>query len=66
VNDATDHAAVINPVCSATPTRQQGLDPPPFSVRQPIKRFLHPGLLESEETLNHDSERVGILIEYRP
>jgi hypothetical protein len=65
VHDPADDPAIVNPVRASPATWHQGLNPLPFRIAQPIELLSHHGLLESE-ALNHNSSRVGILIEYRP
>jgi hypothetical protein len=74
VHDPADHtpvinamspAPVINAMSPAPATRHQRLDPLPIRIGKPIELLLHQGFLDSE-ALNHNSARVGILIEYGP
>src|ERR1700691_2095822 len=65
VHDPTDDPAIIDAMRAAPAAWHQRLNPRPLRVTQPIELLPHQGLLDSE-ALNHNSSRVGILIEYRP
>jgi hypothetical protein len=65
VHDPADDSSIVDTVRAAPATWHQRFNPLPFRITQPIKLLPHQGLPESE-ALNHNSSRVGILIEYRP
>jgi hypothetical protein len=39
MHNATDHAAVIDPMSAFAATRQQWFDPSPFRIAQPVDLF---------------------------
>src|SRR5579872_4440035 len=65
VHDPADDPAIVDTMRTATTARHQRFNPPPLCIAQPIELLPHQRLLDSE-ALNHNSSRVGILIEYRP
>lgn len=65
MHDPADDSAIVDTVRTTPATRHQRLNPLPFRIAKPIELLPHQGLPESE-ALNHNSSRVGILIEYRP
>ena len=58
-------AVLVAAMRAAPAPRHQAFNPLPLRIAQPIELLPHQGLLDSE-TLNHNSSRAEILIEYRP
>src|SRR5579863_1342257 len=65
VHDPADDSSIVDTARATPATGHQRLNPLPFRIAQPIELLPHQGLPESE-ALNHNSSRVGILIEYKP
>ena len=68
VDDAADHASVVNPVGSTSPTRQQRLYSLPLRIAQPVKLLRH-SKFPANHAENFESRllhRGNLRIEYRP